>query len=192
MECLLAICLALGITANTYDTLEPTYALNFKAGNEVYVWGSFEEQDIRILGQGITDANIYSGGVGARYDLDNFFGFIEVGYAINDEVTNREIAREIIYTALVNNHSVRPIPSGDPENDPDAKVMYELGDGYVGRVGVGYSYKHINVTAAYRFFGVREHYELWSQVNRDKGLGWWQESHGRDLSAFEIGLSWTF
>lgn len=192
MECLLALCLTLGLTANTYETLTPTYALHVKAGNELYVWASAEEQDVRLLGQPIAATSIYGAGVGARHQVGNFFGFIEVGYAVTNESVTAAIADEVIYAVLVNNHGVRTIPSGDPSYDPDSHVSYELDDGVVGRVGVGYQLGHLQITAAYRTYSVREHYKLWSDEVLAKTGGWWQESHGRDLSAFEVGVSWTF
>lgn len=192
MSCLFAACLTIGLAANSYTTLEPTYAIDFKAGNDRYIWLKFEEATPRILGQGIADVDMYSFGVGAKYDFDPFFGFVEAGYAVMHVSVNQSIMDEIIYTALVNNHAVRPIPAGDPSHNPDAHTSYELGNGYIGRIGVGYKFDAMQVTVGYRFLSVREHYELWSQTNRDKGLGWWQESHGRDLTAFEVGISWTF
>ena len=194
MNCLLALCLSLGITANSYDTLEPSYSYQVKAGNEIYGWASYEDQTVRLLGQGVAESDIYSFGVGFKHEIKRFFGFIEAGYAITSDTDNDTIRDEIVYTTLVRNHHVkgRPVPAGDPGCDPDARTSYELGNGFIGRVGVGYSIKALKVTAAYRFMSVDEHYELWSQTNRDAGKGWWQESRGRDLSAFELGLWWEF
>ena len=193
MSCLLALCLSLGVTANSYDTLEPTYSYNLKAGGPVYAWASYEDQTTRILGQGLSDIGIISAGVGVARDFGKFSVFGEVGYAVLDSTDKDTIRDEIIYTTLVNNHGVRPIPSGDPERDPKAHTSYSLDNGWVGRLGVSYALTEaLSTSLAYRVLSVSEHYELWDEDNRAAGKGWWQESHGRDLSAFEFGINYEF
>ena len=107
-----------------------------------------------------------------------------------DDTPKVGIRNEIVYTVLVNNHHVqgRPVPVTLGTH----KTSYELDNGFVGKVGVGYQYKHAKVTLAYRFLSVREHYELWAVARRERGGGYWQESHGRDLSAFELGVWYEF
>ena len=194
MSCLLAICLALGITANAYDTLNPSQSYHFKAGNEVYGWASYEDQTVRLLGQKVSDVALYGVGIGFEYDVKKFSIFGEAGYAILDDQTNPGIADEIVYVVLSNNHGIRKPPANDPQFDDASHTSYELSNGFIGRVGVGYQYGHIKVTAAYRFLSVVEHYELWNDDVRYGKYrnGHWQESHGSDLSAFELGLWWEF
>lgn len=189
MSCLLAVCLTIGVTANSYDDIKPSYAYHVTAGDEVYGWLSYESPTVRMLGQALSEATMHSAGIGFRYKVKKFSAFLEAGYTVLDNEPNEIIMHEVIYTQLVSNHHVgsRTIPVKQ-----DYRTSYDLEDGYMGRVGVGYQHKHWKITAAYRVLSVREHYELWDEASRAKGGGWWEESHGRDLSAFELGVHYEF
>ena len=195
MNCLLALCLALGLTANTYEGLQPSVAYQVKAGGDVYAWGGYEKQDMRIRGQRLSAVDLYSVGVGFEHRLDPIMVFIEAGYVMTDDADRDAIRDEIVYTELVANHAVggRRIPFGDPERDPDSHTSYELGDGVVGRVGVGYMLgDHVTITASYRFLAVKEKIMAWSDTVVETTGGWWQETNDRQLSAFELGIYYRF
>lgn len=198
----LTLSLALGWQQYTEDgpySIEPEPSLRVQVGHEespLYVWGQYEEATVRILGQGVGDSSITSVGLGARKSIGEFFVFGELGYGMVDEGNNKKIQQEVVYTDLLLNHRVdfRP-PPVYPQNDYDQdsyETLWELDDGLLGEVGVGYQKGDWSASVGYRPFYVREHVELWDEEQRAAGGGWWQESRSRDLSSWRFSVSYTF
>jgi hypothetical protein len=192
MSCLLAACITLGVTLNSYEGLEDTRSFNLKVGNDAYVWTSYETPRMRILGQGLSDAELFGVGLGFRHKVDAISFFGEVGYVMTSTEDKPTVRDEIVYTTLVGNHGVRTIPSRDPQYNEGAHTAYELDSGVLGRFGVGYTHKDVTVSMAYRFLRIEEYIRLWDDDVIATTGGWWEEHNSRDLSAFEIGLSYEF
>lgn len=199
----LTLSLSLGTSLYTEDApyaSEPEYHLGLRVGHEetpLYLWGQYEDLSVRILGQGVGDSSIASFGLGARKSIGDFFVFGEIGYGVIDEGANKTIQQEVVYTDLLMNHRVdgRPAPVL-LENDYDQDsydTVWELDDGFLGAVGVGYQYGPVSLSVAYRPFYAREHIELRDEDWRElTGGGWWQESRSRDLSSWQLSVGWTF
>jgi hypothetical protein len=163
----------------------------------VYLWGSWNNQDLKMLGQSLAEADVYGVGIGVEKKWDDVSGFIEVGYGMVEEEVNEGIRQEIVYTQLLLNHNVanRPIPVtvDRPYGTDTYETSYEIDDGYMARVGVGYQInKYVKVTAAYRMFYAEESYDLYDAERRAAGKGYWTERDDRNLDAFEIGLYVTY
>ena len=197
----LTLSVALGYSQYTDEQgPEPEPHFRISVGHEdkpYYLWGQWEDLTVRMLGQGVADADIYSFGAGARKSYGDFFGFFEIGYGLVNEHPNSTIQQEIVYTELVLRHNVefRPIPVYPQGNyDQDSyETVWELDDGLLGEVGVGYQHSdNLSFTASYRPFYVREHIELYDAEQRANGGGWWQESRSRDLSSFQLRVQWEF
>jgi len=185
------------ISAATYSDIATTAVFQFSVGTHDqggYLWTSYEELEVRMLDQPIADTNMYSFGVGFQHEFENELTlFMEAGWAVMDDSIRPNIRDEVVYTKLVKTHAVegRVIPADPPEFDNDSFTSYELEDAFIGRVGLRYQiYNHIAMSVGYRMLTAKEHYELWDQSQRfgPYKLGWWQETTGRDLSAWEVGF----
>jgi len=182
-----------------------------QAGNTswpVYGWVGYEPTELRVLGQGVGDADMVTAGIGASHSWGDFSVFIDFGYAMLDLAVKQNIVDEIVYTDLVNNHNAtdsRPIPAADPTrphgfggqdlryHPDDARTSYDIDNGFLGRVGVGFQvHEHIKLTASYRYLTPKEHLELWDIHRRANDGGYWVENREKDLSAFEMGIIITF
>ena len=179
---------------------EPEYHLGFTLAHEdtpLYLWGQYEDLSVRILGQGVGDSSIASFGIGARKSFGPYFVFGQIGYGMIDEGANEGIQQEIVYTDLLLNHRVdgRPAPVL-LENDYDQSsydTVWELEDGFLGSLGVGYQWNNVGLSVAYRPFYVKEHVELRDEDWRElTGGGWWQETRSRDLSSWQFNISYSF
>lgn len=199
----LVLSVALGVSQYTEDypyATESEYTVGLRVGledNPLYVWGHYEEPKIRTLGQPMGDSSIISFGLGARKNVGDFFVFGELGYGVIDEGARETIQQEIVYTDLLRNHRVdfRPAPVRvDRDYQQDSyETLWELDDGFLGKVGVGYQWGDVGLSVGYRAFYVDEHVELWDEETRARpNGGYWQESRSRDLSAWEFKASWTF
>lgn len=167
-------------------------------GNPLYLWGSYDTPDIRMLGQSIADAKVIGAGVGVTSHISPYWSvFMDAGWGkISTDVT-ATIRDEVVYAQLVRHHAseTREIPAGDPEDDPNAQTAYTLGGGFMGRVGMSYQFTtHLSVTTSYRYFMAEEYIRLWDdEVVNDPTLGgWWEEKNKVDLSAFEVLMTYHF
>ena len=160
----------------------------------------YEEGGSRWYGQEISSGTILSGGVGAREKFGRITAFIEAGYAMTDfDIKSEAIRDEMVPTWLIKNHQWdtdlegRPAPAITPSEDNDSKTSYEMGDGWIGRIGASVAlWRGAQLTGAYRYLVVEEHYEWWDQSQRDAGKGWWQETEPARLSGWEITIGWKF
>jgi hypothetical protein len=188
--------MAVGITANSYSDLEQTYAYNIKAGETLYTWGSYEGLDTRILGQSLSAVDSMSIGIGGRSVVGKFVAFAELGYSFLDTKDVERVRDEVVYTTLVHNHAseFRPIPVNPtgPYDQDSYETSYDISNGMLGRIGIGYKYKDFTLSMSYKVQYVDERIELWDEGQRAKGLGYWRETNTRNLSAFEIGLQYEF
>ncbi len=189
------------VVSNTYNkTADAGVGFQFRVGTKdqpFYLFGEYEDTTIRLLGQPMYNTSIMSAGIGAVKRLNDIELFIELGYAITDgQVKSLAIQNEMVYTQLLNNHENdgRPAPANDPAKpNSGALTSYEVGDGYVGRIGVRYEViKHVHLTAAYRVLGVKEHMEWWDVNRRARGGGWWQESNRLNLNSAQFGIVFSY
>ena len=198
----LTLSIALGYNQYTDEKgSEPEYTYKFQVGHEdtpLYLFGGYEDPTVRMLGQGIGVAEIFSLGIGAKKELgDGFFVFGEVGYGKVETEPRIVIQQEVVYTELVRNHNVfnRPVPVdlGGPYDKNSYESSWELDDGILGAIGVGYQVnEHLSVTGAYRPFYVAEYIHIANPGAKEAGLGYWEESRSRDLSSFQLHIAWTF
>lgn len=160
----------------------------------VYLVAGYDAPRVKMLGQPLAETEIVSLGMGAKRELvSGLTLFTEVGYSWLNLDVNRaphDVQQEIIYTQLVKNHNVsgRPVPV-DPES---YQTSYKADDGIFWRLGVGYQlWDSVSLTASYRALLVDQEYSLkasdWSE-----GQGYWREDETYSLSAFEVGVNYTF
>ena len=189
----LAITVALG-HSSYLDQSNPEYHFKLEVAQEdkpAYLWTQYEPLKMRILGQSIGDSSILSLGVGARKSFGSSFVFAEVGWGFIEQGARETIQHEIVYTELVGHHNVfgRPVPV-DPR---DYETAWEVKDGILGSVGIGYQWgDHWSTTWAWRPFFAKEHIEMYDVERKANGKGYWQESRSRDLSSFQLDLRYTF
>jgi len=197
----LTLSIALGYNQYTDEKgSEPEYTYKFQVGHEdypVYVFGGYEDPTVRMLGQGVGTAEIYSLGLGARKDVGDFFVFGEIGYGKIEQEPRLGIQQETVYTELVGRHNVynRPVPVdlGGPYDQTSYESSWELDDGILGAIGVGYQINpHLSVTGAYRPFYVAEYISIANPGAKEAGLGYWEEHRSRDLSSFQFHVLFTF
>jgi opacity protein-like surface antigen len=179
-----------------YEELEQAYGYHLKVGNSIYGFADYEAQASRILGQNVSDLTMYTLGLGAKETFGKLELFFVAGYTYIENENDSIVQQEIIFTELVRNHNVesRPIPVTVPSDyDQDSyETTYEIDGGFMGRVGIAYALtESIKLSGAYKYFTADEHIELYDEGQKPNG-GWWQESYGRDLSSFEIGISYEF
>ncbi len=197
----LTLSVALGYSQYTDEEgPEPEVHYKIEVGHEespLYAFGGYEQLDVRMLGQAIGELDIFSVGLGARKNIGDFFVYGELGYGVLDNSPVDKIQQEIVYTELVGRHNVefRPIPvyPQGPYDQESYETVYEVDDGILGAIGVGYQpTEHLSFTIAYRPFYVREHMEIYDEERRARGGGWWQESRSLDLSSWQLSTRWTF
>ena len=197
----LTLSVALGYSQYTDEEgPEPEAHFKVEVGHEespLYAFGGYEQLDNRILGQALGELDIFSVGLGARKNIGDFFAFGEIGYGLVDNAANMVIQQEIVYTELVGRHErpFRPIPvfPQGPYDQDSYETVYEVDDGILGAIGVGYQpTESLSFTMAYRPFYVREHMEIYDEETRASGGGWWQESRSLDLSSWQLSARWTF
>ena len=197
-----ALTLAIAMGMNNYQGEEaPAPYFKMEVGHEekpVYLFGQYEQNKWRMLGQSIGDGYIASAGVGFQHRLSpqlKLFG--EVGYGYVDQGPRIKIQQEIIYTELLGRHRVdyRPAPVYPTGNyDQNSyETKWEVSDGILGAVGLKYEASNgFNMSVAYRPFMVEEHIEMWDVERRAAGRGYWQETRSKNLSAFQLSIGWTF
>jgi hypothetical protein len=196
-----ALALTVGLNSSQYlDQSDPEVSFKVALAHEdvpLYLWGGFEEVGVRILGQPLSDTEVLSVGIGARKTIGDFFIFGEVGYGFLNSEVNLMVQQEVIYSELVHNHEseYRPVPVSPtgPYDQDSYETSWVMKDNVMGRLGVGFKVTEgLSLEFAYRPFFVKEHIELWDGENREAGRGWWEESRNRNLSSFELGISYTF
>ena len=178
------------------DQVQPTYHGKIKWGPEgspLYVWGAYENMDIRILGQGVSDTPVFSLGGGVKKDFGDFWVFLEAGYAHLEHDPKPVIVQEVAYTDLVATHAVggRRIPTRDPYTGYDSD--WTTTGGITAGFGIGYTIgPHLSLTGGYRVLFVEEFIEIVDPVIEAKTGGSWRDTRARDMSAFEVTLHYTF
>jgi opacity protein-like surface antigen len=197
MSCLLAICLSIGVTANTYADLGDTQSFKFKAGNQTYLWSEFENQRVKVLGQGLNEPDMYSFGVGFKETYKKIDVFLEAGWTHIEGNPSEFEQQEVVYTFLVGRHNVhnRPVPVKlkHPYDQDSYSTVYDLEGGFMGRLGVSYPLTNsIDLSLSYKFFTAAEHMAMWDNRREQGTGGWWEETNGRDLSTWGLGISYEF
>ena len=189
----LAITVALG-HSSYLDQSNPEFHFRFEVAKEdkpAYLWAQHEELKTRILGQSIGKSSILSLGVGARKSFGDFFVFGEVGWGFIEQGAKAGVQHEVVYTELVGHHNV--FPRVPPVNPHDYETSWDLDDGVLGAVGIGYQWSdHWSTSWAWRPFFVKEEIVMWDVERRARGGGYWVESRSRDLSSFQLDLKYTF
>ena len=89
-----------GVMIASYEHVKPSFEYQLVLGMEkydYYVWLSYEDTGIRMLGQPLADLQITSIGAGVKYPLrQNWILYIEAGYAIINVSDNDFVRDEII------------------------------------------------------------------------------------------------
>ena len=171
-------------------------------GKPYYLWGSYETATSRMLGQPVAETAVLGAGLGLRYDInDKIFIFGEVGAAFMTHDIKEFVQQEIVYTDLVKTHAQghRPPPvdpskgNGQPYDQSYYSTLWDVEPKFIGRIGGGYKITpSLSATFAYRPLFAEETLELWDQEQRDAGLGWWQETRGKDYSTLEVGIEYVW
>jgi hypothetical protein len=181
-----------GVAYATYDSQrvlsEPN--LQLRLGSRVYLWGSYENPDIKLVGQSIGDVKMLAGGLGLRHQQGPLSYFAEFGLFYPEVSTVPLIRDEAVWTQLRNDH-------GDPGWHPKHTV-YDLEAKYGGRIGVGYALtESVKATVVYRTLRLDE--ELDACTGSDARCGYpvtdglhWQNRSTLNMSSVELGLFFTF
>lgn len=185
LECLL--CLALSPLLNTYDSSirADGIGIHLAAAQPAYLWGSWEEGSLQIVGQ-TQSLEILGAGVGYKADFGSARVFIEGGHYWPSVSTSEAVENEIVEQVLINDH-------GDP--GWHAKHFdYGLHNGWGGRVGVGLQMtRRLSAFAAYRFLAVNEDFDMCT--GSDPGCSYpvdgkhWQNREKRSLSSVQVGIT---
>jgi hypothetical protein len=181
-----------GVAYATYDSQrvlsEPN--LQIRVGGRIYLWGGYENPDLKLVGQSIGDVKMLAGGAGFRHQQGPISFFAEFGLFRPDVTTVPIIRNEAVWTQLRNDH-------GDPGWHP-THTVYELEEKYGGRIGVGYDVTdYLKTTVVYRVLRLDE--ELDACTGSDPKCGFpvtdglhWQNRSTLNMSAVELGLFFTF
>jgi hypothetical protein len=170
----------------------------------VYLWGSADKIDTRLVGLRGPHYTVYGAGLGLKKEIIKGLSLhIEGGYfmpkgdmpytrfPINWEQT------EGITRYLNNRYNATSDPNGDPNSPENFRggvfdaTSVECSSGYGGEIGFSYDYElieHLSISAsgAYRMirFG-----ETINGYNDEWLPGWWQHVEDRDLSGIKLGIS---
>lgn len=171
---------------------EPAYKANIGYKN-VYVWGSYQEQDIRMLGQGMGESSLLGVGLGVTESWGDWSVFLEGGWGMIDYTPDHQVVDEVSYTHLLNRHrnDGRTVPFKQCYNASDCNREYvnEYEDAFIGRIGVAYELMdHISLTVGYRFMRAPQYIAAWDIDRKANGGGYWEERINHDLSAVELGV----
>ena len=179
----------LGMDSNTEMEVQHRLILGYKG---VYVFGTTEDMNHRMIGQGVSHGDVATAGLGFQYEFnDKFAVFIEAGKFFLDLDTSPSTLDEISLTYLVKRHEFdeRPAPFDKcgtiyPLCTRGASIEYD--DDWVGRVGLKFRpLPYVSISAGYRFMETHVYLKSW-----DKNTGRsWEENISEDLGAFEVGVS---
>ena len=179
----------LGMDSNTEMEVQHRLVLGYKG---VYAFGTTEDMNHRMLGQGLSHGDVATAGLGFQYEFnDKFAVFIEAGKFFLDLETSPSTLDEISLTYLIKRHEFdeRPAPFDKcgtiyPACRRGASIEYD--DDWVGRVGLKFRpLPYVSISAGYRFMESHVYLKSW---NKDTGK-LWEENISEDLGAFEIGVS---
>ena len=162
----------------------------------MYLWAGYEAPTVKILGQPMADADLFSLGLGATRELvEGFSVFMEAGYTFTDISTNESVVDEVAYTWLVNRHGAggnRNVPVPCAYNPGCYESSYTVDDGLTARIGAEWALsEHISVTGAYKWTYLDQEMFI-KKINLEEGAGYWREDETLDLSAFEVGVWYRF
>lgn len=187
LECLL--CLVLSPHLNTYEsTIRTEPGIHVAVADPLYLWGSYEAPDLRLVGQ-YMPAKVAGGGLGYRLKFERAAIFVEAGYYW-PEVNPLEVVKdEVVEQILINDH-------GDPGWHADT-FIYKLSAGWGGRIGVDVEVtSRTSVWAAYRFLQFNEHVAMCEGTERCKwpdttnaGLRHWVNADTQSFSSLQVGVS---
>lgn len=162
----------------------------------VYFWGSYEAPRAKILGQPMGDTDIFSVGLGATQDVSEGVSvFVEAGYSFLDLELNDAVVDEVTYTWLANRHGAdgnRTVPVRCAYNPGCYSYSYEVDDGFMARIGAEWALsEHVSVTGAYKWTYLDQEMTI-KAPSWQEGQGYWREDATLNLSAFEVGIWYTF
>ena len=73
--------------------LETAPIIEMRIGNPFYIWGSYEDTMVRLVGQEVADTKIYGGGIGIKKKIDSISLYIQGGWYqpnFNEKVSSGE------------------------------------------------------------------------------------------------------
>jgi hypothetical protein len=191
----------LGVQQSLY-TEESGTELSFggKIGHSrlpVYLWGSYENPSVKILGQPMGDTEMFSVGIGSSREIaEGLSLFVETGYVFPSISQNVEVVDEVVYTWLVNRHSAggnRNVPVPCAYNPGCYDASYEIEAGVTAKIGASWKImKHLSLSAAYKWTYLNQEMILSNEKVLDRTEGYWREDETLNMSAFEVGIWYTF
>ena len=191
---------AVGIQQSLYtDGSSNEWSFGGKLGHTstpVYLWGLYEGPTAKILGQPMGDMDLFSVGVGTSLKVSRAVRvFIETGYVFTDIELNDNVVDEVNYTWLVSRHDAggnRNVPVPCAYNPGCYDYQYSVDDGVVARVGVRWELSpNVAVTGSYKFTYLDQEMTI-KRPEFEDGQGYWREDETLDLSAFEVGVWYTW
>jgi len=163
------------------------------AYKNAYIWGSYEDPKLFILGQKMESVEMWGYGIGGRHQWGKFEAFVEFGIFDPKEDPSVPIRNEVVTRMLINHHG---------DHDLFRHTDFRLGQGYGARIGGMYRLTtHLHLYAGYRVFKGDQDIDGWTWLDRSGNtrvpeLGecpqhvctWWQERGQHNYNAFEIGV----
>jgi len=162
-----------------------------------YLWGSWEQTELRLTGQRAGDIALYGVGLGGKVMvLKPFSIFLEVGYYIpsSELEDNAMTYREGVYYKWLKTLTDCGLPHYASQF---TRYTYKLKPGFGGSIGLElnqqiYKMLYINLFGAYRFLNLNED---WDAYDPDKQIhNRIQTKEKRDFSGgiFGVGVTYKF
>lgn len=177
----------------TYDSerLKSDWGYQIRAGQSMYVWGSYETPALQLVGQNLNSLKLWGIGIGYRHVWDRIQVFGEFGYFDPSISPDDNIRDEAVWRQLRNDH-------GETDWHP-THTVYDLQHGYGGRLGISYEIaKHLIVSVAYRFLSLNESLDACGGSDPtcaypvESGNGHWQNRQTLKLGTIEAGIGIRF
>ena len=191
---------AVGVQQSFYtEESSPEWSFGGKLGHTsvpVYAWAGYEAPRLRMLGQPMADSDIFSAGLGVEKGVAHGVSvFLEGGYSFISLDKNENVVDEVSYSQLAQNHAVGGrVPPVCAYNPGCYEYSYDVDDGFVARIGAAWALsEHLSVTGAYKWTYLDQEITIFDPERRYEGDGgYWREDNTADLSAFELGIWYTF
>ena len=152
LECLLCLALSPYFSGYTGD-IDGDFGIHVALGDPLYLWGSYEQPEYRILGQDMNRLKLPGAGIGYRTAGEKWRVAFEVGYWWPDVNPDENIKDEIVYVALVGSFGPPPFA---PEH-----FVYSVDNALGGRLAVSYRMsKRLSVFAAARKLSIKQKFSM--------------------------------
>lgn len=200
LSLLTGLALELGISLNqplyptsAFTNYQEKYGLHVELEKENwFLWGSYADTRNFVLGQRMSDNDVFMGGVGYQFEISEGLRVeLGAGWGEVEHTNDLNNQQEIAYTYLVGRHNVanRPIPvtTNYPYDQVSYATTWEIEGAPVIKFGVEKDIgKNFSVGIQARYFAPRTLIEIYDEEQRASGGGWWREYDAINASAIEV------